>query len=142
MPTREPWLGDALRALSALQPDADADANIDIDTARAVLRMLSMPMLHGSARLDIPPGQRPADSRDGGTRGDDTPHEPAVDRTDTPAASPEEAAPGHSHRLPSVLEARSAAGTATPPAWLSSSPALTLDPATLPHSALGISVAN
>ena len=36
MLTREPWLGDALRALSALAPDDD-------ETARKILLTLSLP---------------------------------------------------------------------------------------------------
>jgi hypothetical protein len=120
MPTLEPWLGDALRALGALEPDEGA--------ATAVLTMLSLPVLPGRAPVAAPaaPDAKPPSAL--------LPPAAALPPSAAPpppTAAPQRAAGMSSHRLPSVLlptgrTAPSDRPATTMPAWLARTEALSI----------------
>ncbi|NRF65715.1 hypothetical protein HLB44_01825 [Aquincola sp. S2] len=122
MLTREPWLGDALRALAAVQPADDA-------TTAAVLELLSLPQ---ARRVVAEPVLQP----DGPVAPTDQPHradEDGVRDEAPPPPSPEPPDDAGSHRLPSALQSTEPAPTVSPPPWLGSVAALQIDPALAPQ---------
>ena len=119
MPTREPWLGDALRALSALAPDDDA-------TVRQILSMLSLPLAVPDAAMPTAPAPPPP-------RADKLETDVAdVAGSQAPPAPPDDGTRGAQadagRRLPSRLAALPAAEAPSPPSWLTSTPPLALAP--------------